>query len=116
MNVFKDQKKFMQACGQSTDIDNKLQLELYKRLIDEEVAEFFESKDRVNTVKELIDIIVVTVGALYSLGIDPEEAWEEVVKSNNSKIDPVTGKVLKRDDGKVLKGPNYVAPNFEKFK
>lgn len=115
MNVFDDQRKFMVACGQTVDITNPSQVELYKTLIKEEVKEYFDSKDRLNTIKELNDIIVVVVGALLSLGLKPEDAWNEVVKSNMSKVDPVSGKVLRREDGKILKGPNYVVPDFKQF-
>lgn len=114
-NVFSDQAVFMNACGQTTGIYNEQQFNLYKNLIKEEVQEFFESTDLSNTLKELMDIIVVTVGAAQSLGINPEDAWSEVAKSNMSKIDPETGKVLRREDGKILKGPNYISPDFSQF-
>lgn len=114
-NVFEDQRIFMEASGQTVNLYNKEQLMLYYDLIREEVKELFESTDYANTIKELADILVVTLGALHSIGINGEDAWNEVVKSNMSKIDPTTGKVLRREDGKILKGPNYIAPDFSKF-
>ena len=97
------------------DVYNEKQFEMYETLIEEETDEFFDSDTRENTIKELLDIIVVSIGALHSLGCTPELAWDEVGKSNNSKIDPETGKVVRREDGKILKGDNYIAPNFKKF-
>jgi len=114
-NVFNDQSVFMQASGQTVTEYNQNQLDLYLNLIKEETQELFESTEFTNTIKELADILVVTLGALHSTGINGEEVWNEVVKSNMSKIDPTTGKVLRREDGKILKGPNYVAPDFSKF-
>ncbi len=111
-NVFGDQGRFMRACGQTTGIYNQEQFNLYKTLIKEEVREFEESTDYINTLKEMSDIIVVVAGAMQSLGVDPEEVWNEVVKSNMSKVCPVTGKVLRREDGKILKGTNYIEPDF----
>lgn len=114
-NVFYDQSVFMNACGQTTGVYNEDQFNLYKTLIKEEVQEFYDSTDTINIVKELIDIIVVVVGATHSMGIDPENAWNEVITSNMSKVDVSTGKVLRREDGKILKGPNYIAPDFTKL-
>lgn len=112
MSVFSDQAIFMEACGQTTGIYNEQQFNLYKTLIKEEVQEFYDSTDTINTVKELNDIIVVTVGAIASMGINAEEVWNEVTRSNMSKVNPETGKVLRREDGKILKGPNYSPPDF----
>lgn len=115
MSVFSDQGRFMEACGQTTGIYNEQQFNLYKTLIKEEVQEFYDSTDTINTVKEMMDIIVVIVGAVNSMGINSEEVWNEVVRSNMSKVDPETGKVLRRSDGKILKGPNYSPPDFTNF-
>lgn len=117
-DIFSDQRKFMQACGQSVDRHNQAQFDLYKDLIDEEVgelAEATEAKDRVEQLDALIDILVVTTGALHSLGVDPNGAWKEVMRSNFDKVDPVSGRVKKRDDGKVLKPDNWEPPRLAKF-
>ena len=117
-DIFSDQRKFMQACGQSVDRHNQAQFDLYKDLIDEEVgelAEATEAKDRVEQLDALIDILVVTTGALHSLGVDPNGAWKEVMRSNFDKVDPVSGRVKKRDDGKVLKPDNWEPPRLSKF-
>jgi alanine racemase len=63
----------------------------------------------------LIDILVVTIGAIHSMGADAEGAWKEVMSTNFAKIDKETGKVRKREDGKVLKPTGWVPPNLEPF-
>ena len=117
-NVFADQKKFMEACGQSTNHYNGVQYDMYCALIEEEVAELQEAIDADNEIEALdalIDILVVTVGAIHSMGADGEGAWNEVMRTNFAKIDPETGKVSKRDDGKVLKPEGWTAPDLKKF-
>ena len=118
MNVFKDQEKFMKACDQSVAEYNEQQVALYCKLIDEEVEELQEAvtaEDRVEMVDALIDILVVTIGALHSMGADAEGAWKEVMRSNFSKIDKETGMVRKREDGKVLKPITYSPPDLAPF-
>ena len=117
-NVFEDQKTFMQAGDQTVDTYNKQQLDLYVSLIDEELAEVKEgiaNNDRVEILDGLIDVLVVTIGALHSLGADPAGAWNEVTRSNMSKVDPETGRLTKREDGKILKHSGYSAPVLEPF-
>ena len=71
--------------------------------------------DRVEELDALIDILVVTIGAIHSMGADAEGAWKEVMKTNFAKIDKETGKVRKREDGKVLKPLGWVAPELAPF-
>jgi predicted HAD superfamily Cof-like phosphohydrolase len=52
---------------------------------------------------------------MKSRGWDCEGIWDEGAKSNLSKIDPVTGSVRRRDDGKILKPEGWQPPNFSKF-
>jgi predicted HAD superfamily Cof-like phosphohydrolase len=115
MNPFRDQEKFMKACDQSTETFNKDQFNLYVSLIEEEaneLAEAIKAHDKVETVDALIDILVVTIGALHSMGADAEGAWKEVMKTNFAKIDRETGKVRKREDGKVLKPVGWTPPDL----
>jgi predicted HAD superfamily Cof-like phosphohydrolase len=88
---------------------------MYMDLIDEEYKELKDAPDDVETVDALIDILVVTIGALHSMGADAEGAWKEVMQTNFAKIDKETGKVRKREDGKVLKPVGWVPPNLEPF-
>ena len=118
-NAFRDQEKFMKACGQTVDGYNEDQYKLYCDLIDEEYNDEFktalENNDRVEQLDALIDILVVTIGAIHSGGFDAEGAWKEVMNTNFAKIDKETGLVRKREDGKVLKPVGWVPPNLKPF-
>jgi predicted HAD superfamily Cof-like phosphohydrolase len=113
-NPFRDQEKFMQACDQSVTGDQK-QYDMYISLIEEEFNELQEAEDDVEALDALIDIIVVTIGAIHSAGWDAEGAWKEVMATNFAKIDRETGKVRKREDGKVLKPTGWTAPDLKPF-
>lgn len=130
MSVFKDQKLFMEITGQKPGED---MVELYMDLIDEEMNELCNAYG-VNDVVEMadgaIDLIYVTIGLLHSMGLDPQALWDEVQRSNMSKFlieacvfcgtkgcEHCNGqgefyKVLRREDGKILKGPKYKAPDL----
>jgi predicted HAD superfamily Cof-like phosphohydrolase len=117
-NPFRDQEKFMRACDQSTDEINQKQFDMYVKLIGEETGELADAitaKDPVETLDALIDILVVTIGAVHSMGADAEGAWKEVMRTNFAKIDKETGKVRKREDGKVLKPLGWEPPNLKPF-
>ena len=114
-NPFLDQYNFMNACDQSTGVLNKEQYQLYCNLIKEEFDELCESDNIVDDLDALIDILVVTIGAIHSLGANGEGAWQEVMQTNFAKIDPATGKVRKREDGKVLKPEGWQPPNLALF-
>jgi predicted HAD superfamily Cof-like phosphohydrolase len=118
MNPFRDQEKFMKACDQTTDNWNVEQFNLYVNLIEEEFSDELKAAikecDNVEIVDALVDILVVTIGALHSMGADAEGAWKEVMKTNFAKIGD-DGKVRKREDGKVLKPVGWVPPNLEPF-
>ena len=112
-NPFRDQEKFMRACDQSVDSFNADQFNMYLTLIEEEADELGEAiknHDQVETLDALIDILVVTIGAIHSAGFDAEGAWKEVMATNFAKIDRETGKVRKREDGKVLKPTGWQPP------
>ena len=117
-NPFRDQEKFMKACDQSVGEFNVEQFNLYTKLIEEEFKELgvaIDNVDRVETLDALIDIVVVTIGALHSMGADVEGAWKEVMSTNFAKIDKETGKVRKREDGKVLKPVGWEPPQLAQF-
>ena len=114
-NPFRDQEKFMRACDQSVDVMNDAQYTMYKNLIAEEFRELQEAHDMEAELDALIDILVVTIGAIHSAGFDAEGAWKEVMATNFNKIDRDTGKVRKREDGKVLKPVGWTAPNMVPF-
>ncbi len=90
------------------------------RLIVEEFKEFLEAdkemilmhpKDREATLKELADLIYVCAQYAENMNWDIEQALRRVHKSNLSKLGE-DGKPIKREDGKVLKGPNYQPPDL----
>jgi len=117
-NPFRDQEKFMRSCDQSTDTFNRDQFNMYIKLMMEEGDELDDAiaaHDRVETLDALIDILVVTIGAIHSAGFDAEGAWKEVMATNFAKIDKETGKVRKREDGKVLKPIGWTPPNLTPF-
>ena len=117
-NPFRDQEKFMRACDQTVGVHNKEQYKLYVKLIEEEFTELKEaiaSGDRVEQLDALEDILVVTIGAIHSMGADGEGGWKEVMGTNFAKIDKDTGKVRKREDGKVLKPLGWEPPNLKPF-
>jgi len=118
VNPFRDQEKFMRACDQIVDAYAISQYNMYLNLIEEEHQELKDAIADNNVVEQLdalIDILVVTIGAIHSAGFDGEGAWKEVMKTNFAKIDRETGKVRKREDGKVLKPLGWVAPNLTPF-
>lgn len=114
-NPFKDIDTFHTACDQEPSEAN---YKMYLGLIDEEVGELLEAvaaDDKVEQLDALVDILVVTMGAIRAGGFDGEGAWKEVMDTNFAKIDPSTGKVIKREDGKVLKPEGWSPPNLENF-
>lgn len=84
------------------------------RLITEETTEFVAAAlagDYVGMADALTDLLYVTYGAAIALGIDADQTFREVHRSNLSKLDR-DGLPIKRADGKVLKGPLYSPPNL----
>ena len=117
-NPFLDQSRFMRACNQTVGAWNEPQFNLYTSLIQEEVDELWVANaaaDPKECLDALIDILVVTVGAIHSLGADGAGAWNEVMRTNFAKIDPATGRVNKREDGKVLKPEGWEPPKLKPF-
>jgi predicted HAD superfamily Cof-like phosphohydrolase len=117
-NPFRDQEKFMRACDQTVGELNEAQYKLYLNLMDEEWKELKAAllmSDRVEQLDALLDFIVVTTGAIHSGGFDGDRGWKEVMKTNFAKIDKKTGKVRKREDGKVLKPQGWTPPDLTPF-
>ena len=118
MSNFEKVKKFMQTFGQEVKVEpsfpsNKI-VNLRCSLIEEELSELKEAiknKDIVEVADALTDILYVTYGAGHAFGIDLDKCFNEVQNSNMSKLGE-DGKPIYREDGKVLKGPNYFVPNI----
>jgi len=114
-NTFKDIETFATACDQPASPEN---YNMYLGLIAEEYNELqdaVDAADKVEQLDALVDILVVTIGAIRAAGWDGEAAWKEVMNTNFAKIDPDTGKVIKREDGKVLKPEGWLAPQLSQF-
>jgi predicted HAD superfamily Cof-like phosphohydrolase len=110
--MYNDVVNFIQACDQERTLENS---HLYLKLITEEYDELMNSKERTEELYACIDLIWVILGYCYMRGYNVDGAWGEVSNSNLSKINPNTGKVTKRDDGKVLKPEGWKPPELKDF-
>ena len=114
-NPFEDIERFGSACDQEpSEANYKMYLDLIREETDE-LEEAIQDNDKVEQLDALIDILVVTMGAVRAAGWDGEGAWKEVMDTNFAKIDPTTNKVIKREDGKVLKPEGWKAPQLAQF-
>ena len=119
--TFTDVTVFMTAAGQSIppfNANRSDQSDLYMKLIQEEYTELMDAEavsDDAEICDACFDLMWVIVGYMKSRGWDCEEIWDEGAQSNLSKIDPVTLKVKKREDGKILKPEGWKPPDFAKF-
>ena len=121
MTNFEKVGVFMKTFGQeiktkpslSSDKINTLRV----NLIEEELKELkyaIENKDLKETIDALTDILYVTYGAGHAFGVNLDKCFEEVQKSNMSKLGE-DGKPIFNENGKVMKGPKYFKPNISKF-
>ena len=111
-------KIFMDAFGQETlkkpTLPSDELAELRLDLISEEVGELYSAlaeKNIVQIADALTDILYVVYGAGHAFGIDLDDCFREVHESNMSKLG-ADGKPIYREDGKVLKGPNFFNPQL----
>ena len=121
MSNFNKVKTFMDTYGQDVKEkaefpENKI-VQLRIDLIEEELNELKEAiknKDIVEVADALTDILYVTYGAGHSFGVNLDQCFDEVQRSNMSKLGE-DGNPIYNDSGKVMKGPNYFAPNLKKI-
>ena len=121
MSNFNKVKTFMETFGQevktkpsfSTDKINSLRYDLIKEEL-EELKEAMENKDLLEVADALTDILYVTYGAGHAFGIDLDKCFEEVQRSNMSKLGE-DGKPIYNESGKVMKGSKYFKPDLTKF-
>lgn len=91
----------------------QLRLGLIEEEFDRELRPAVAKRDIVETADALGDIIYVVVGFALELGVDLDAVIGEIQASNMTKLG-ADGQVTRREDGKVLKGPNYVKPDIAK--
>jgi len=106
--------KFRKLMSQPIATENAAVHTLQLNLIVEEFEEFInavESEGDENQLKELADLVYVCFQYAVARGWPLDEALDRVYQSNISKL--VDGKPLRREDGKVLKGPNYKPPYLD---
>lgn len=112
---------FMEAFGQKVEVEptwpdfntRELRLDLIQEEFDE-LGEAIETRDMVQIADALTDILYVTYGAGHAFGIDLDDCFQEVHSSNMSKLGE-DGRPVHREDGKVMKGPNYFEPDLERI-
>ena len=121
MTNFNSVKKFMEVFGQEVktkaEFPSDKVVQLRYNLIKEELDEFSQAlkdKNLVEAADALTDILYVTYGAGVAFGIDLDKCFDEVQKSNMSKLGD-DGKPIYNDQGKVMKGPKYFKPDLNKF-
>jgi len=121
MTNFEKVGQFMKTFGQ--EVKNKPGLSSKKinnlriNLINEELEEFKEAiknNDLKEAIDALTDILYVTYGAGHAFGVNLDECFDEVQKSNMSKLGE-DGKPIYNEAGKVMKGPSYFKPDLSKF-
>jgi predicted HAD superfamily Cof-like phosphohydrolase len=138
-DLISDQIAIMRAFGNTTTMRDLDQASLYLKLHLEELCEtmcaanpgkleqiealFGEltryavvtpDADLVEMFDGAIDCAVVNLGFGLSLGLPMQAGWAEVHRSNVAKVDPTTGLVTRRDDGKVLKPEGWTPPDLKK--
>jgi NTP pyrophosphatase (non-canonical NTP hydrolase) len=106
---------FRLAAEQSIDPHDEQVQEMQMTLIREEFNELLEAhinedsdEDKLHTLKELADLVFVCYQYAVARNWNLDTALKRVFESNMSKF--VDGKPLRREDGKILKGPNYQPP------
>jgi len=121
MTNFEKVRLFMKTFGQevkkkpslSSDKINNLRINLIREELDE-FMEAISNKDLKEVADALTDILYVTYGAGHAFGINLDNCFDEVQRSNMSKLGN-DGKPIYNENGKVMKGPKYFKPNLDKF-
>ena len=117
---FEAVREFMVACDQEVKttpaFPDQDTMDLRLNLIEEEFDELqwaVDNRDMVEVADALADILYVVYGMGHSFGIDLDACFDEVQRSNMSKL--VDGKAVKDEFGKVMKGSNFSEPDLSKW-
>ena len=121
MTNFEKVGLFMSTFGQevkkkselSSEKINSLRLNLIQEELDE-LTKAIKENDILEVADALTDILYVTYGAGHAFGVDLDKCFDEVQKSNMSKLGK-DGKPIFNEFGKVMKGPDYFKPDLSKF-
>ena len=113
---FNEAFKIKYSKNQKADLDEST-IELRYRLMQEENNEYLEAarkKDLVEIADALGDKLYILCGTILAHGLQDKivEVFNEIQRSNMSKLS-ADGKPVIREDGKILKGPNYFKPNIK---
>jgi predicted HAD superfamily Cof-like phosphohydrolase len=129
MTAYEDKvRAFHEAFGITLDAPMTAELLAFrKRLIGEEIKELYDEIDRAaeelraqghvsrktlaDLMKELADVQYVLSGTVVTFGLPADEVYDRVHESNMSKLGE-DGKPVRREDGKVMKGPRYHPPHL----
>jgi predicted HAD superfamily Cof-like phosphohydrolase len=101
--ISEDQRRFMQAGNQTTNRLNRDQVNLYVSLVKEESNELYDALDLGHVdecLKEATDVLVVTFGLIWSMGVNPQDVWNLVHANNMAKVSDT---VVKDENGKIMK-------------
>ena len=119
LKLLNDVRAFHEACdvpvATSVAFPSRERIELRQRLLREEYFEWLSAitnRDMVEVADALADMIYIIVGTALEFGIPLDRVWDEVQRSNMAKVDPETGRVEKRADGKVVKPVNWTPPRI----
>ena len=126
LNPFSQVLAFNLACGNEPGTPTSALSKVYRNLFAEEVNETIEALDKLDEADSeaklleavteladgLLDTVYIAAGWLHVMGLEPKSLWAEVHNSNMAKVDPATGKVTKREDGKILKPEGWKPPQL----
>ena len=110
--------KFQEAFGiqgpEQPKMLKKTRARLRQVLLEEEVRELSEANNLLDVADAICDIMFITLGTAHEYGLTDrlEILFDEVTRSNMSKLDRVTGKAIFREDGKILKPETYSEPKL----
>jgi predicted HAD superfamily Cof-like phosphohydrolase len=110
--------KFQEAFGiqgpEQPKMLKKTRARLRQILLEEEVKELSEANNLLDVADAICDIMFITLGTAHEYGLTDrlEMLFDEVTRSNMSKIDNVTGKAIFREDGKILKPETFSEPKL----